>query len=51
MKEHRLEQNQVIKIIDHFCVAADANSRFRLYNKGIKIEKMFEFSSSVKNLQ
>jgi hypothetical protein len=48
--EPKFDQDQIKKIVDLFCSAADANSRFRLYNKGIKINKMREYVDSVKNL-
>ena len=48
--EPKFDENQAKKIVDLFCSAADANSRFRLSNKGIKISKMREYANSVKNL-
>jgi thiamine kinase-like enzyme len=48
--EPKFDENQVQKVVDLFCSAADANSRFRLYNKGTKITKMLEYANSVKNL-
>ena len=48
--EPKFDKNQAKRIVDLFCSAADANSRFRLSNKGIKINKMREYADSVKNL-
>ena len=48
--EPRLDSNEIRKIVNLFCISAESNSRFRLHNKGIKIGKILEFQSIVKNL-
>jgi len=39
--------SSIDRILDLFCKAADTNSRFRLYNKGIKITKILSFVNSL----
>ena len=49
-KEPNFNKNQIEIIIDIFCKAAASNSRFRLYDEGIKITKMLEYRNSIRSL-
>ena len=49
-KEPNFNKNQIEIIIDIFCKAAASNSRFRLYDKGIKITKMLQYRNSIRSL-
>jgi len=48
--EPRFNPVQIQKIVNLFCISAESNSQFRLYNKGIRIGKILKFQSIVKNL-
>jgi|TARA_B110000438_G_scaffold302454_1_gene360177 hypothetical protein len=48
--EPRFNPNEIYKIVKLFCISAESNSRFRLYNKGIKMNKILQFNSTVKDL-